>query len=62
MLLGMKKIIGWIRNLFVTKTIRHTRYLINGKEVSEAEWYANGGLEVEEELSRMERQLDKWFK
>jgi len=40
-----------------------TRYKINGKEVTEAEWYANGGHEVERRLARVEKEFeefDKW--
>jgi hypothetical protein len=34
-----------------------TRYTINGKEVTEAEWYANGGKEAEESLEQIEKML-----
>lgn len=36
-----------------------TRYKINGKEVSEAEWYANGGHEIERRLEALEKELDE---
>jgi hypothetical protein len=56
----MKKILQWIANLFTPKITRQTRYMIDGKEVSEAEWYANGGLELEERIERLDREIGKW--
>jgi hypothetical protein len=38
------------------------RYFLNGREISEAEWIINGGLEAEEELDRAIRDLDNTFK
>jgi hypothetical protein len=33
------------------------RYFINNREVTESEWYANGGLESEEELNAAREEL-----
>jgi hypothetical protein len=48
---------------FFARRMTLTRcYYINGREVTEAEWYANGGLEAEEELEKMVAEMDKRFK
>jgi hypothetical protein len=39
-------------------TVR-TVYYLNGKEVEEAEWYANGGLEAEEALDEANKMIDE---
>lgn len=36
------------------------RYYINDREVSEAEWYINGGLEVEQRLDELERKFNRF--
>jgi hypothetical protein len=51
-----------ILNLFRPLTTVSRRYSINGKEVSEAEWYVNGGLEAEEALDEAMAEMDLIFK
>ena len=48
-----------ILNFFRRRVTLTARYYINNREVSEAEWYANGGLEVEEELAQVEKMLNE---
>jgi hypothetical protein len=36
-------------------------FYLNGKRVTEAEWYANGGLEAEEDLARSLAEMKKEF-
>jgi hypothetical protein len=38
------------------------RYFINDREVTEAEWIVNGGLDAEEELDRVSKDLENAFK
>jgi hypothetical protein len=53
----MKGFVKWWRWLLGLRRPVYYYYL-DGKPVSEAEWYANGGLEVEEEL----KEIEEFFK
>jgi hypothetical protein len=55
----MGKLISWIIGKCRLQKVftLETKYVINGKEVSEAVWYANGGKEMEEELEHLEKML-----
>ena len=51
----LKRFARWLLGLD-----RPTRYyFVNGKEVSQAQWYINGGLEVEEDLDEAIRELNR---
>lgn len=41
-----------IKRLFTRRVRQITRYHINGQEVSEETWYANGGLEAEAQMDK----------
>jgi hypothetical protein len=49
-----RSLICWWNTPPVTK-----RFFIDNKEVTEAEWYANGGLEAEEELNAACEELQR---
>jgi hypothetical protein len=55
----MLKIVKWFRSLFSEKHYElKTTYLINGKEVDELTWYANGGTEIERRLTEIEEYIE----
>jgi hypothetical protein len=58
----LRKLFYRIGKFFARRITLTRRYYFNGREISEAEWYANGGLEAEEELERARQLLDDTFK
>jgi hypothetical protein len=49
-------------SLFRRRVQSRRRYFLNGKEISEAEWCINGGLDAERELAEAMEEMDRIFK
>lgn len=51
-----------IARFLARRTVTRQLFYINGKKVTEAEWYINGGLEAEEHLAEAEEIVKEFNK
>jgi hypothetical protein len=57
----IRPFLNWIAKFFARRTTEKRLFYIDKKQVTEAEWYANGGLEAEEDLERSLAEMKKEF-